>query len=93
MHWIVATLVSALFLGCYDLCAKHAVQDNAVLRLDRDRVEVVQSGRDFGPTHSHADPEGAVKWRGLDFSGPSRRPAPAASFPACGRWTTRRRAN
>lgn len=31
MHWIVASLVSAFFLGCYDLCAKHAVRENAVL--------------------------------------------------------------
>lgn len=31
MPWIVASLVSAFFLGCYDLCTKHAVRDNAVL--------------------------------------------------------------
>lgn len=31
MHWIVASLISALFLGCYDLATKHAVRDNAVL--------------------------------------------------------------
>lgn len=31
MPWIVASLVSALFLGCYDLCGKHAVRENAVL--------------------------------------------------------------
>ena len=31
MHWIVASLVSALFLGVYELCTKHAVQDNAVV--------------------------------------------------------------
>ncbi|HUR58751.1 MAG TPA: EamA family transporter [Opitutaceae bacterium] len=31
MHWIVAALVSAFFLGCYDLFTKHAVRDNAVL--------------------------------------------------------------
>ena len=31
MPWLVATLVSAFFLGCYDLCTKHAVRDNAVL--------------------------------------------------------------
>ena len=31
MPWIVASLVSAVFLGCYDLCGKHAVRDNAVL--------------------------------------------------------------
>ena len=31
MHWIVASLISAFFLGCYDLCTKHAVRGNAVL--------------------------------------------------------------
>ncbi len=31
MPWAVASLVSAFFLGCYDLCTKHAVRDNAVL--------------------------------------------------------------
>jgi drug/metabolite transporter (DMT)-like permease len=31
MHWVAASLVSAFFLGCYDLCTKHAVRDNAVL--------------------------------------------------------------
>jgi drug/metabolite transporter (DMT)-like permease len=31
MPWIVASLVSAFFLGCYDLATKHAVRDNAVL--------------------------------------------------------------
>lgn len=31
MDWIVASLVSAFFLGCYDLSTKHAVRDNAVL--------------------------------------------------------------
>jgi drug/metabolite transporter (DMT)-like permease len=31
MHWIVASLVSALFLGFYELCTKHAVRDNAVV--------------------------------------------------------------
>ncbi len=31
MHWIPATLLSALFLGVYELCTKHAVQDNAVV--------------------------------------------------------------
>ena len=30
MNWIVATLISALFLGLYDLCTKHAVRANAV---------------------------------------------------------------
>src|SRR5690349_20068087 len=33
MHWIAASLLSALFLGIYELCTKHAVQDNAVLRV------------------------------------------------------------
>jgi transporter family protein len=31
MHWIAATFVSALFLGCYELFTKHAVHGNAVL--------------------------------------------------------------
>jgi bacterial/archaeal transporter family protein len=31
MTWIIASLVSAFFLGCYDLSTKHAVRDNAVL--------------------------------------------------------------
>ena len=31
MHWIIASLVSAVFLGCYDLCIKHSVRENAVL--------------------------------------------------------------
>lgn len=31
MHWIAASLVSAFFLGCYDLFTKHAVRENAVL--------------------------------------------------------------
>ena len=31
MQWIFASLVSAFFLGCYDLCVKHAVRENAVL--------------------------------------------------------------
>ena len=31
MHWIIASLVSAVFLGGYDLCTKHAVRENAVL--------------------------------------------------------------
>lgn len=31
MHWIAASLVSALFLGFYELSTKHAVRDNAVL--------------------------------------------------------------
>lgn len=30
MNWIVATLLSAFFLGFYDLCTKHAVRMNAV---------------------------------------------------------------
>jgi bacterial/archaeal transporter family protein len=31
MHWITASLLSALFLGVYELCTKHAVRGNAVL--------------------------------------------------------------
>ncbi|MDF9834150.1 transporter family protein [Ereboglobus sp. PH5-5] len=31
MHWIVASLVSAFFLGCYDLFTKASVRGNAVL--------------------------------------------------------------
>ncbi len=31
MHWIVASLVSAFFLGCYDLYTKASVRENAVL--------------------------------------------------------------
>jgi drug/metabolite transporter (DMT)-like permease len=31
MPWIAASLLSAFFLGCYDLCTKHAVRNNAVL--------------------------------------------------------------
>ncbi len=31
MHWIILSLVAAVFLGFYDLCTKHAVRDNAVL--------------------------------------------------------------
>jgi transporter family protein len=31
MHWILASLLSALFLGFYELGTKHAVRDNAVL--------------------------------------------------------------
>jgi drug/metabolite transporter (DMT)-like permease len=31
VHWIAASLVSALFLGVYELCTKHAVRDNAVV--------------------------------------------------------------
>jgi drug/metabolite transporter (DMT)-like permease len=31
MHWIVASLLSAFFLGCYELLTKHAVKENAVL--------------------------------------------------------------
>lgn len=31
MPWIAASLVSAFFLGCYDLATKHAVRGNAVL--------------------------------------------------------------
>jgi bacterial/archaeal transporter family protein len=31
MHWVVASVLSALFLGFYDLSKKHALRDNAVL--------------------------------------------------------------
>ncbi len=31
MHWIACALLSALFLGVYELCTKHAVHKNAVL--------------------------------------------------------------
>ena len=31
MHWIAAALLSALFLGVYELCTKHAVHKNAVV--------------------------------------------------------------
>jgi drug/metabolite transporter (DMT)-like permease len=31
MHWIIASLLSALFIGIYDLFSKHAVHNNAVL--------------------------------------------------------------
>ena len=31
MHWITASLISALFLGLYELFTKHAVRENAVL--------------------------------------------------------------
>ncbi len=31
MPWIAASLLSALFLGCYELFTKHAVRENAVL--------------------------------------------------------------
>jgi transporter family protein len=31
MHWIVLSLLSAFFLGWYELSTKHAVQENAVL--------------------------------------------------------------
>jgi len=30
MNWVVATLLSAFFLGLYDLCTKHSVRANAV---------------------------------------------------------------
>jgi len=30
MNWILATLLSAFFLGLYDLCTKHSVRGNAV---------------------------------------------------------------
>jgi drug/metabolite transporter (DMT)-like permease len=31
MSWILGSLVSAFFLGCYDLSKKHALRDNAVV--------------------------------------------------------------
>ncbi len=31
MHWIAASLLSALFLGLFELCTKHAVRENAVV--------------------------------------------------------------
>jgi len=31
MHWIAASLLSALFLGGYELCTKHAIEKNAVM--------------------------------------------------------------
>jgi transporter family protein len=31
MSWIAASLLSAFFLGCYDLSKKHALRDNAVI--------------------------------------------------------------
>jgi len=31
MHWIAASLISAFFLGCYDLFTKASVRENAVL--------------------------------------------------------------
>jgi drug/metabolite transporter (DMT)-like permease len=31
MHWVFASLVSAFFLGCYELSTKHSVRENAVL--------------------------------------------------------------
>jgi hypothetical protein len=31
MSWVEDSLVSALFLGVYDLCIKHVIRDNAVL--------------------------------------------------------------
>ena len=31
MSWVAASLVSAFFLGCYELSQKHALRDNAVL--------------------------------------------------------------
>ena len=31
MHWIAASLISALFLGTYELFTKHAVRANAVV--------------------------------------------------------------
>lgn len=31
MHWALLSLTSALFLGLYDICQKHALRENAVL--------------------------------------------------------------
>jgi transporter family protein len=31
MSWVLASLISAFFLGCYELSKKHALRDNAVL--------------------------------------------------------------
>jgi len=31
MHWAPLSLTSALFLGCYDTCQKHALRDNPVV--------------------------------------------------------------
>jgi drug/metabolite transporter (DMT)-like permease len=31
MNWVTASLLSALFLGVYELCTKHAVRENAVV--------------------------------------------------------------
>lgn len=31
MEWVIGSLVSALFLGCYDLFKKHSLKDNAVV--------------------------------------------------------------
>jgi len=47
MHWIAASLVSALFLGVYELCTKHAVRDK------RRRAGVVLQ---------HPDRRGGVGW-------------------------------
>lgn len=33
MHWAVLSLVSALFLGFYDICQKHALRDNPVAQV------------------------------------------------------------
>jgi len=30
MNWVIDILLSAFFLGLYDLCTKHAVRANAV---------------------------------------------------------------
>ncbi|HXB58030.1 MAG TPA: hypothetical protein VNU95_00595, partial [Candidatus Acidoferrales bacterium] len=30
MNWVYEILASAVFLGIYDLCTKHAVRENAV---------------------------------------------------------------
>ena len=31
MHWALLSLISALFVGCYDVCQKHALRDNPVV--------------------------------------------------------------
>ncbi|HVY27084.1 MAG TPA: DMT family transporter [Polyangiaceae bacterium] len=33
MHWALLSLVSALFLGLYDICQKHALRDNPVAQV------------------------------------------------------------
>ena len=31
MHWALLSLISALFIGFYDICQKHALRGNPVL--------------------------------------------------------------